>query len=200
MAYIKRKSNKIVHGVLKMFKETLIAQCSPTLAGLKTANLFSYKTDKKNLISSIRQVNSKLVKNNVRLIFLKYQNGRALLYMYRPDFLKRDLSDSLAADILSEMEYPLDSAERCIMKLRQRINDSSDFPHEIGLFLGYPPVDVLGFIQNKAKCAKCVGTWKVYGDVDESQKKFDMYNKCTDCYLKDFRKHNSIDRLIVAVS
>ncbi len=38
------------------------------------------------------------------------------------------------------------------------------FPHEIGLFLGYPPEDVCGYIRNKGKCQKCTGHWQVYGD------------------------------------
>ena len=179
-----------------MFRETVIAQCAPTMAGLKTGNLFSYKIDEKELVTAINEINESLLKCNIRLIFLKYRNGRALLYMYRPDFLKKDFTDKLAADILTEKEYPLESVERCIVKLQERLKNEKEFPHEIGLFLGYPPVDVLGFIKNNAKCAKCVGTWKVYGNVAESQKKFEQYEKCTNCLLNDFRKHNSIDRLL----
>ena len=32
----------------------------------------------------------------------------------------------------------------------QRLADGGKFPHEIGLFLGYPPEDVSGFIENRA--------------------------------------------------
>ncbi|MBP0060806.1 MAG: DUF3793 family protein [Eubacterium sp.] len=41
--------------------------------------------------------------------------------------------------------------------------------------LGYPAEDVQGFIENETKECKCVGCWKVYGDVEQAQKKFEQY-------------------------
>ena len=79
------------------------------------------------------------------------------------------------------------------------LGENEEFPHEIGLFLGYPPEDVLGFIDNKAGGCKCVGCWKVYGDVDEAQKTFAEYKKCTELYCAMFAKGRSIERLAVAV-
>ena len=51
-----------------------------------------------------------------------------------------------------------------------RLRRESDFPHEVGLFLGYPPRDVEGFIREKARRAKCTGAWKVYGDEEAARK------------------------------
>lgn len=56
-----------------MFKEAVINQCSPTMAGIKTANLFSYEIyNKSELLYSVRELNKILVQRKVRLIFLKY--------------------------------------------------------------------------------------------------------------------------------
>lgn len=41
--------------------------------------------------------------------------------------------------------------EQLLERLSGRISASEDFPHEIGLFLGYPVDDVTGFIQNKGR-------------------------------------------------
>lgn len=49
---------------------------------------------------------------------------------------------------------------------------TKDFPHEIGLFLGYPLEDVQGFIENRAEGYKCVGCWKVYGDEEYAKQEF----------------------------
>ena len=54
---------------------------------------------------------------------------------------------------------------------------SESFPHEIGLFLGYPAEDVQGFIRNCAAKPKLVGAWKVYGDAEVAKKKFASYKK-----------------------
>ena len=54
--------------------------------------------------------------------------------------------------------------EQCLARLMERLKDADEFPHEIGLFLGYPPEDVEGFIQ-EPNGQKYTGIWKVYGDV-----------------------------------
>lgn len=184
-----------------MLKDTVIAKCAPTMAGLKTANLFGYPCcDKEELYRCVREINLILVPCRLRLMILRYDGQRALLYLFRPAYLRRDLTNPLAAEILSQLGYPVGSDSRCIAELRNRLSQNDEFPHEIGLFLGYPPVDVYGFIVNKAQCAKCVGTWKVYGNVEEAEKKFRMYKKCTRCYQYSYARHNSFEKMVVAVS
>lgn len=184
-----------------MLKDNVIAKCAPTMAGLKTANLFGYPcSDKEELYRSVRELNRILVPCHLRLMILKYDGQRALLYLCRPSYLMRDLSDPLAAEILSQLGYPVESVAHCIAELQARLTENAEFPHEIGLFLGYPPVDVYGFIMNKAQCAKCVGTWKVYGNVEEAEKKFRMYKKCTRCYQCSYARHNCFEKMVVAVS
>ena len=57
------------------------------------------------------------------------------------------LKHSAAKDILKENGYP-ESPGRCVSYLRGRLAESGEFPHEVGLFLGYPPEDVSGFIKS----------------------------------------------------
>lgn len=60
------------------------------------------------------------------------------------------------------------SEDHIVRKLRR----SEDFPHEIGLFLGYPLEDVAGFMELGPCSCKCTGCWKVYGNVEAAKKKF----------------------------
>ena len=70
--------------------------------------------------------------------------------------------------------------EEQLAELGRRLEaGQGSFPHEIGLFLSYLPEDVLGFICNGACNHKCVGCWKVYGDVDAAIKKFESFESCT---------------------
>lgn len=131
------------------------------------------------------------------MIPVKIVKDRILVYMYRPDRLERDLKDRTAARILSEKHYPVGDCNRCVIELIHRLNMDETFPHEIGLFLGYPSEDVDGFIRNDAKNAKCVGTWKVYGDENAAKRKFAQYKKCTEVYCESYRKCNSMDKLVV---
>ena len=82
--------------------------------------------------------------------------------------------------------------------LIRRLSRSEDFPHEIGLFLGYPCEDVRGFIDNKAACAKCVGCWKVYGDEEKAKKQFERFKKCTRIYQQQWADGKPLTRLTVA--
>ena len=184
-----------------MSEDRIVANCSPTMAGLKTGNLFSCPMrEVQNITLSLRDLNSRLVPRGARILPVKMQKSGILMYMYRPAKLSRDLSDELAVKILTDRGYPVQNSDRCVKELIKRLNTCEDFPHEIGLFLGYPPEDVQGFIENKAKRAKCVGTWKVYGDVEKAKRRFAAYQKCTRVYCEALKKHNSFDRLIVAVS
>ena len=80
--------------------------CAPTLAGLKTGNLFTCPyTGKKELLESIRQLNLRLSGKGLRLMPLRFSGSKALLYLYRPDMLRRDLAGSDAARILEQNGY-----------------------------------------------------------------------------------------------
>lgn len=182
-----------------MSEDYLIRHCAPTLAGIKTANLFTCPyQDRKDLLDSVRQMNRKLHPKGLRVLPLRFSADKALIYIYRPRKLSTDLSDGAAAQILQQKGYDTVSCEKCIVQLVQRLREQEDFPHEIGLFLGYPPEDVCGFMENKACNCKCVGCWKVYGDETAARKKFDQYRKCTRVYCDQWAKGKDIERLTVA--
>lgn len=101
--------------------------------------------------------------------------------------------------MLRNLKYPVSNPERCIVCLAQRLRECEVFPHEIGLFLGYPPEDVKGFIENKAQNYKIVGTWKVYGDEREAEKRFNRFRKCTADYCMRMEKGSTLDKLAVAL-
>ena len=67
--------------------------------------------------------------------------------------------------------------------LRLRSAKAGGFPHEIGLFLGYPLEDVTGFIAAGGAEYRCSGCWKVYGDVEQAQHLFRRYAACRKRYL-----------------
>ena len=77
-------------------------------------------------------------------------------------------------DRLRPLRQPLDALLR---NLKRRIAKSKDFPHEIGLFLGYPIEDVVGFIRYAGKGCKLSGLWKVYGDAEAASRLFDRLSR-----------------------
>ena len=180
--------------------EIIVKHCSPTLAGLKTGNLFTVAyASREEMTKGIRNVNRRLTPKGLRVLPLRYRDGKALVYLYRPARLDADLSDAEASRLLRELGYTYATTEQCIISLIHRLQSTEEFPHEIGLFLGYPPEDVRGFIENKAAGYKCVGCWKVYGDAAEVQKAFCRQKKCTAVYCEQWANGKSIEQLTVAV-
>ena len=69
--------------------------------------------------------------------------------------------------------------------LRRRLEAGGGFPHEMGLFLGYPPEDVRGFWENGGRNYKYSGVWKVYSDdVEGARAAFRRYSRCRDAICK----------------
>lgn len=178
-----------------MSEELIVRHCAPTLANLKTGSLFVCPiTDRPSFFSSLRSLNELLVPKGLRALPLRIRECSALVYLYRPSRLKKDLEDPAAIKILQDHGYSCYG--KCLPKLIERIRASEEFPHEIGLFLGYPPEDVQGFLDHRP--CKCSGCWKVYGDEKKAKKTFDLYKKCERVYCQQLARGIDIERLTVA--
>lgn len=183
-----------------MSEELLVIHCSPTLAGLKTGSLFTAECRKQTeFIEKLCAFNRLLVPKGLRILPMKKIKNRVLVYVYRPSKLEEDFANEHVYSLLKSMGYPCKKPQQCVACLAKKLRENESFPHEIGLFLGYPPEDVRGFIENKAGHCKCMGCWKVYGDVEQAQEKFRQFRKCADIYHTQWQKGFSIERLTVAV-
>jgi len=180
------------------FDELVIRQGAPTLAGLKTGCLFTWVCpSREELLGQLRRTNGQLRAKGLMLLPLGHVKERVLLYLYRPERLKEDLaSDGEAAALLRELGYGRE--ENRIVQLIRRLRKSGEFPHEIGLFLGYPPEDVRGFMENCGKNCACSGCWKVYADADAARQVFDRYRRCTRLYCRLWARGYTLPQLAVA--
>lgn len=171
-----------------MSEDILVFHCAPTLAGIKSGSLFTCDyTKKSEVLASIRSLNRRLAPKGLRVLPLRYSERKVLVYVYRPGGLARDLDRSEARQILAEAGYSSTDPDRSVIELMRRLNEHGDFPHEIGLFLSYPPEDVRGFMEKGGRDCKCVGTWKVYGDEEAAKRTFSRYKLCTDVYCRQLR-------------
>ena len=183
-----------------MSDELIISQCAPTLAGIKTANMFSaeYKS-REEVARRLRALNATFLPRGLRIVPMRYMKNRVLLYLYRPAQLQRDLQNGLAAELLHQAGYAAGSCAQCVAELIRRFRRDSAFPHEVGLFLSYPPEDVKGFIDHRANGFKCAGLWKVYGDEEKARLLFAKYRKCTEIYCALWQSGSKLEQLAVAV-
>ena len=167
------------------FETVMIEQCAPVLAGLKPAGLFRYETrDRADLARRVAGWNAQLNPKGLQVRVLRgcIATRQYLVYGYR---LPEDAADCSA--LLDQLSLRLCCAA-----------EAADFPHEIGVFLGYPLEDVEGFIRYRGKCFTCCGCWKSYGDPAAAQQHFDQLAKCTAVYLRMFHSGTPILKLAVA--
>ena len=182
-----------------MSEMNIIYNCAPTLAGLKTGNIFNCTIAKGEDINSTIDSFNKLFKpKGLQMTLLRVKGDVAMVYLYRIKQLANDLSQANVRNYLQQIGYPLNNSTECIDNLKHRINTLKDFPHEIGLFIGYPIEDVIGFSTLGANCSKYCGAWRVYGDVEKAKKQFALFKKCRSVYMNTYRKQNNFGKLIIS--
>ena len=180
-----------------MSTEAIVRHCAPTLAGLKVGNLFSTKyQDSQELLDSVARQNRNLNERGVFFVLIKMQNGLALIYVYRKHQLETLLQTPEVQRFLARFGYSDFSVEGCLAVLKKRLMHQ-DFPHDIGVFLGYPLADIQAFIANKGANCKCIGCWQDYTDLPNAEKKFALFKKCTKIYCQRFGEGTDITRLTV---
>ncbi len=181
-----------------MSEEKVIQHCSPTLAGLKSAAMFSTPfTTKSEAIEDLYRLNDAMRPFGLKVLLLRYRCPNALVYIYRPEMLSQELESPAALELLRSRGYSFSSIEDGVEELKEHVEACPSIPHEIGLFLGYPPEDVRGFIENKACCYKCRGYWKVYGDEHKAKCLFSKYFKCTQSYMERYKNGAGLVDLII---
>lgn len=182
-------------------EKNLILHCSPTLASLKTASLFSLEFSHRGELNCVlREWNRILSDKGVAMIALQEKNDRALIYVFRKTHLKKVLGSPKIANFLQSGGYSganIRNIGSALRALRSHLNESDEFPHEIGIFLGYPVDDVIGFIENKGQNCKCTGCWKVYCNECEAAKTFARYKKCETVYMRLWEQGRSVRQLTV---
>ena len=184
-----------------MLERYFIEHCSPTLASLKTASLFTYicnsrlrpdtpGTGLEPFFSGERSVAGGVGAGGRGERCCMFTANRASTMICVPRGW-RGFFPAMGYDDIHK-------ADAALERLKDRLSDSEVFPHEIGVFLGYPLGDVIGFIQNAGQNCKCTGCWKVYCNECEAVRLFEKYQKCRDVYLRLWNQGKSVLQLTVA--
>ena len=153
----------------------LAMHCAPLLKRMAVANVLTLSRKQALGIKGI------LKNTEIECYILKADCGRVILYLYRKDILQSCLQQENVRNFLKKYGYPdkeiVDMLKRLSQRIRLYADGQTDFPHEIGAFLGYPLADVESFIENRGKNYAYLGYWKVYHDVEQAVKTFRLFDK-----------------------
>lgn len=181
-----------------MSSESIVQFCAPTLAGIKVGSLFStHYEDEDDVRQFLEEQNRAFRHKGLRLVALKMADGLALIYVYRRRQLDRVLLAAENRNFLVGCGYTDFMEDNCLDILRGRLR-RREFPHEIGVFLGYPLADIKEFIRHKGCDCPCQGYWKAYTDLDGARQTFERYRTCTRLYCQWYAQGKDIARLTVA--
>ncbi|MDD2733637.1 MAG: DUF3793 family protein [Desulfuromonadaceae bacterium] len=163
----------------------LMLESSEVLAGVKPANLISIvnrtRPCGRNLYLLWQQHHTGLAQRLSNLNFMVLQNRpqSLLLLCYDHDQLEQHLSHPGIRALLHKAGYKDDATcEDWLIELRNRIGWNKSFPHEIGLFIGYPAKDVAAFMGLVDIPFACQGPWKIYGNPALSLALAEQYRCC----------------------
>jgi hypothetical protein len=158
----------------------IINHCGPVLMGYKPAAMFMLRSQ--DAYGSL----SGLLPDRLEVMVLRKSEGGLLVLVFEKTKLEKTLLEAIISNetiraVLAGKGYPLDASIFGFLKRLQEQFTNEQFPHEVGIFLGYPADDVLGFVEHNGQNYKLCGYWKVYGDVERAKACFRQYDECKEC-------------------
>lgn len=128
---------------------------------------------------------------------MKRDENNIQILFYQPRQLREHLERSVHRRFLDRHGYlGCRDMESCLTELQRRFV-RSDFPHEIGIFLGYPLKDVAGYMY---KCRDCVniprGLWRVFGNPEISARVMDRYRTAEELMRRTISRYADVNLFI----
>ena len=125
----------------------IAAQCAPVLAGVKPSNMLVLEN------KHIRDVVRTLEGTGLSWRCLYAGSEKNIWLLYRKEALREIVSREEEREFLAENGYEDERLDQMLVRLGQRFREyrkgkEARFPHEMGVFLGYPMADVKGFIKH----------------------------------------------------
>jgi Protein of unknown function (DUF3793) len=161
----------------------LALEAAEVLLGTKPANLVNVANRFRPCGRNLYQLWKKhgadlLLESGIEAMEMIDRGSSVLLLLYCPNQLRDLLACKSVAVILQKAGYSSPSnAEQTLLELQSRLA-TERFPHEIGIFLGYPLKDVVGFMGWARISFTCQGPWKIFGDPSESLRLAESHRQC----------------------
>ncbi|MFW5646635.1 MAG: DUF3793 family protein [Acetivibrio ethanolgignens] len=180
----------------KSLEVQLALQCAPVLTGIKTANLLII--DKNSAMNFPGVLVGEglfyrlLYEVRDKLVYLIYDRNKLLAYMEKPEVFR----------VLQMLGYQRVKLEEILEEISRRyesyMKNERSFPHELGLLLGYPVEDVIGFIVHQGQNFLYKGYWKVYENPEQAKQLFEAFDRATERAVITIYQRNSIKSIVNA--
>ena len=153
----------------------LALQCAPVISGIKISNLLTIP------VKSLRELSVVLKKTELSFRILYPGRERLVILIYREAKLREYLAREEVMAFIYKCGYETSDISKIfpvfVKRYMRYMELKQDFPHELGLFLGYPLEEVEGFINENGKNYLYSGYWKVYKDTELKIRLFKDYER-----------------------
>ena len=165
---------EIVKGMdLENIETQLALQCAPLITGLKVSNLLIIPKGNEEVVKRI------LNRTGISYYRLIQTRTKTTFLLFRRNELEEFLSDENVRNVLMKAGYKSLQIGKILRTFSLRyeayMQGDKSFPHEMGLLLGYPVEDVVGFVENNGKNFLYSGYRKVYENQKAKVKLFDKF-------------------------
>ena len=165
---------EIVKGMdIENIETQLALQCAPLITGLKVSNLLIIPKGNEEVVKRI------LNRTGISFYRLIQTRTKTTFLLFRRNELEEFLSDENVRNVFMKAGYKSLQIGKILRTFSLRyeayMQGDKSFPHEMGLLLGYPVEDVVGFVENNGKNFLYSGYWKVYENQKAKVKLFDKF-------------------------
>ncbi|MEL7609058.1 MAG: DUF3793 family protein [Bacillota bacterium] len=165
----------------KYMERYFLLSAAPVLMGVKPSALICFRHCCKD---AWRDQEKHVFERTGLCVKELYQNKKTFgLLVYDEALLNERLKIAEAKKLLCRYGYKGESNLSELLEHLKGRFDGAQFPHEIGVFLGYPPEDVDAFIRNRGKDYLCCRYWKVYHDEQNARKTFGFIDQARGCAI-----------------
>ena len=141
-------------------EQYLLVSAAPVLTGAKPSALMSFQ----HCCKHIWEECGAALCQAAGLYALAFSQGgdSFSVLLYNRNALENHVQTQGAQALLAKYGYRRGAGLPELLARLQARFTTERFPHEIGVFLGYPPEDVAAFIQSGGRDYLCCRYWKVY--------------------------------------
>ena len=168
----------------KKLWEAIANQCAPVLTDVKPSNLLILTSEEEEAFLQMDEL------PGISRLCLYEGKQKSTWLLYRKDRLESALVWPQTGDFLKLYGYDAfqENLDQKLARLQDRFAGYKEgrmpFPHEMGVFLGYPLGDVKGFIEHHGKDYLCSGYWKVYQNEQKAKSTFQLYQSVRNVVLQ----------------